>query len=355
MKMNRFTSRFRLMGIFLFSLLLLHHTNLVYGADIEPSISFSFDENDERIIAIENTEGTLTQITDFKDFSFTSGKVDNCLYLDGSYGLELNIGRLNPKSYTISFWVKPSEINAHTPILSIVKGDFEDNNYSTVLLDENWLQPNITSIYTDDAGSSSYSAGISGALNSDIWTHIAIVVDGTGSLEEYFDNMSLYIDGEYACDGLMLKNICNNDSNFIIGINPYSDSFKGYIDDLLIFNTALTAEDILSVYNLDNASSQKPNDNDGHGTKPGGNSDRPGHHHGTESGNIFDDIIDIDQGSLPDVDNSSLSSYLDPGLAAGMEYKTDVYAETALVFALIFAIISLCCFLNYIKKRRNQY
>lgn len=355
MKMNKFTSRFRQISIFLIFIILLHPTNLVYGADIEPSMSFSFDENDDRITAVESSDGTLTQKTDFNDFSFTSGKINNCLYLDGSYGLELNMGRFNSKSYTISFWVKPSEINAHTPILSIVKGVFEDNNYSTVLLDENWLQPNITSIYTDETGSNSYSSGISGALNSNIWTHIAIVVDGTSSLEEYFDNMSLYVDGEYACDGLMLKNLCSNDSKFFIGINPYSDAFKGYIDDLLIFNSALTAEDILSVYTLDNNSSHKPDDNDGYGTKPGGNSNRPGHHHGSNSGNIFDDIIDIDQGSLPDVDNSSLSSYLDPGLAAGMEYKTDVYAETALVFALIFAIISLCCFLNYIKKKRNQY
>lgn len=354
MEMNKFTSRFIIAPILIALLLMLAPAQLTYASDTKPAISFSFDEDNNNISAVQNIGGTLTQLQENNQYTYEDGLMGKCLYLDGSYGLKLDLGRFNSKDYTITFWVKPSEITAHTPILSIVKGDFEEKNYTTILLDENWLQPNITTIYTDATGSSSYSTGISGALNDDMWTHIAIVVDASASDEEYFDKMSLYIDGEYTCDGLMLKNLCNSNSNFWVGINPYSEAFNGYIDELLIFDNALNAEEIMSIYDTDEPSTDVPVIDNNHNFRPDGNN-RPGNQHGNQSGNIFDDIIELDQGSLPDTDNSPLSSHLDPGLAAGMEYKTDVYAETAAIFAMILTVISLCCFLTYKKKKHNQY
>lgn len=340
--------------------LLLYPCIPVYADDTKPVLSFTFDEDDKNVTAVTMSDGTLTEQAEWNGYTYETGKIGKCLYLDGTYGLKLNTGRLNAQSYTISFWVKPVDITAHTPILSIVKGSFEELNYSTVLLDENWLQPNITSIHTDENGSSSYSAGISGALTPDTWTHIAIVVDCTTSEEEFFDDMSLYIDGEYICNGLMLKNLCSNTSDFWIGINPTSDIFNGYIDELYIFNSALTAEDVSSLYHKNGISDDTPDDTDNGKDKDkdkehnhnsnNSNNTRPG-----QSGNLFDDIVELDQGSLPDDSNSSLSSHLNPGLAAGMEYKTDAYADVALILAIILAFISVCCFLTYHKKKHNQY
>ena len=348
-----------LAGLTVFTLSLCQ-TDMVSGSQTEPVISFSFDENDENLTPVTNTEDALTDITDFNGYTFTEGQKGNCLYMDGSFGLKLNTTQLNTKDYTISFWVKPSEINAHTPILSIVRGEFSETNYTTVLVDENWLQPNITSIYTDDNGSSSYSCGVSGALTPDTWTHIAIVVDSSASDEDYFDKMLLYIDGEYVCDGLVLKNLCDGLSDFLLGINSSAETFNGYIDELYIFDNALSAEEISAVYNNnENTEDGKNHNGHGHGFSDNkDNNENPEHNNtdnNTQSGNIFDDIVKIDQGSLPDDDNSSLSSYLNPGLAAGMEYKTDAYSDIALIFSIILALISLCCFFTYIKKKRNQY
>ena len=339
-------------------LLLLSHmpADIIYGSQAKPVLSFSFDENDNAqkdMTAVFNQTGTLAEQPDFNAYTYAEGMKNTSLYMDGSFGIKLNTGRLNAPSYTISFWVKPTEITAHTSILSIVRGAFEESNYTTILLDENWLQPNITSIYTDENGSNSYSFGVSGALTPDTWTHIAIVVDSGNVAEDFFDKLTLYIDGEYICDGLALKNICNSTSSFLVGINPYSECYKGYIDELYIYNNALTADDILSIYNNNDSSTSDGNHH--HGGNITDNEDKNGNHHNEQSGNIYDDIIDIDQGSLPDSGNSSLSSYLNPGLAVGMEYKTDAYADTAFIFAIILAIISICCFLTYRKKKHNQY
>lgn len=334
---------------------------VVCAADAKPFLSFSFDGDDKNITAVTSLDGSLTEQPQWSGYSYETGKLGNCLYMDGTYGLKLNTGHLNSQSYTISFWVKPVEITAHTPILSITRGAFKEMNYSAILLDENWLQPNITSIHTDENGSSSYQTGISGALTPDTWSHIAIVVDASVSHEEYFDSMVLYIDGEYVCDGLMLKNLCNSTSDFFVGINPTADAFNGCIDELYIFNSALTAEEVSRLYSYDGSSSggtdidNNSGSNNEHHTGRNPNQSGGSHNNQSQSGNLFDDIVKVDQGSLPENSNSSLSAYLNPGLAAGMEYKTDAYADIAFILSIILAIISLCCFLTYRKKKHNQY
>lgn len=347
------------------STLFISSISTVYATDKTPVVSYEFDNNNSNISAYTNTDGTLTEVIESVDFTYRAGQLNECIYLDGTYGLRLDTDGLTTDNYTIAFWVKPSEITALTPIMSLVQGEFADNIYASVILDKNLFQPNITGIYTDNSDTLSYSCGVPGALNSSVWTHIAIVVNSSDN-DNIFDDMKLYIDGTYMCDGKLPKKLLSDNSSLWIGVDTSENTFVGCIDEFYIYDDALSNSDISSIYKLsspnndessteEEPSTEKPTatDKDNRPNRPDGN--KHNHSNNSQSGNIFDDITEIEQGSLSNTDSSSISTYLNPGLAAGMEYKTNVYSDIAFTFSIILAGLAICLLLTYTKKKRNQY
>lgn len=73
------------------------------------------------------------------------------------------------------------------------------------------------------------------------------------------------------------------------------------------------------------------------------------------SGNFFDDFIDHDKDNDNKIDED-YGSYTDElGLAAGIQSKTDVYSDVAVVIAAVLFIMSICFFIMYKKRIRNHY
>ena len=106
-------------------------------------------------------------------------------------------------------------------------------------------------IYTDDDGYMKYKiekedAGEdiiksdSSSLNDNSWHHIAITLDSSV--------MKMWIDGAIQSETLSLTGTPRGDSVIWIG-GGRLQAWEGYVDDVRIYNCALTTENVLAIYN----------------------------------------------------------------------------------------------------------
>jgi len=184
---------------------------------------------------------------------FKDGKNDKALYLDGTYGVLLDTEAVGD-TYTLAFWVKPESLSIYGPIIQIGSDLLSENLSAT------WL--NITKCPGDWGGEQSviwsrnettgawpwYGAGYVIPLNE--WTHIAVVVDGkTPGTEANTVASKLYINGELVRTGNVATGTFEGDAKAYVGINCWDALFKGYLDDIKIYNTVLTDDEIKTAMN----------------------------------------------------------------------------------------------------------
>lgn len=85
-----------------------------------------------------------------------------------------------------------------------------------------------------------------GSIPFDAWTHVVATYDG--SIKR------LYVNGEQVSSVVCSANFLSNTQYFEIGRNTSSQDFCGYIDEVVIYNHALTADEVVAQYNADGAS-----------------------------------------------------------------------------------------------------
>lgn len=163
---------------------------------------------------------------------------------------------LNPQSFTICLWVKRDGTNANNYMVSFNRW----NGYKFQLQSGNlpFLTVQTTSGYhdVDDGGTAIDSAGV--------WRHVAVsftpgtekfyiqgrlirTVAVTGTPIPVPSGIDLSIGNELPKSAYNLTN--TNDPNYFWG----ADYFVGALDDIRIYNTALTDAQILSIYTDENS------------------------------------------------------------------------------------------------------
>ena len=143
---------------------------------------------------------------------------------DGDYlEIETNIPSFN--NYTISLWAKPASSGTYEAMFSSY-----DNSSNGFQIDLDGSNFHIRK-----------SSGGNIVLNTaqlEVWTFIAFTYDGTNSIG-YIDNETLVIDPVGTTEF----------NRFRIGRNRNGNTyFTGEIDELRIYNRALTASEISSLY-----------------------------------------------------------------------------------------------------------
>jgi hypothetical protein len=264
----------------------------------------TFDGDDEGYTAIVQTDNVGDndgatyglEATDVS-FSYTDGPVGQALYLDGSYGLDLGLEATNTDTYTISFWVNADRLATYGPTLQLGYniGKNSDNGYNVT-----WL--NVTQCEWGDSTSENagkefpivWSRNVASdaedgtvcwpwmcAFDDQIygkreWAMVTIVCSGESQESplgtttvgaQYYINGQLVYDSqdnyengtyfEYTWDATLAPNIMQpGDDTFeaYFGINYWDTVFKGFIDDLYVFDQALTAGQVQSLYELGDAS-----------------------------------------------------------------------------------------------------
>ncbi|MDD6639174.1 MAG: hypothetical protein PUE81_10455 [Lachnospiraceae bacterium] len=240
-------------------------------------------DNDGANFGLADTDAT---------FQYVTGPVGNALYLDGSYGLDLGLEATNTDTYTVSFWVNADRLATYGPTLqfgyNIGKAADAGNNVSWANVTQTEWGTDGAKIFpivwsrneASDAAADidcwpwlySFDDSIHGKRE---WAMVTIVCSGeeqTGPTGNKTVGAQLYVNGqltydsqdnyangsvfEYTWDATLAPNLMKPDGSKFesyFGINYWDTVFKGFVDDLYVFDSALTAGQVLSLYQLGDA------------------------------------------------------------------------------------------------------
>ena len=172
--------------------------------------------------------------------SYTNGQVGQCFVLDGASGaVELGGGWFNLQQFTWSLWVNPGDGQmAYADLLD----NYHTTSVSWPIQFQNYNDGTITRWQWGPNG------GVGGLVNFDLqngaWQHLVIARNGVNGTAVYLNgtlvgtNTASY--GPIPYDG----------SEFLyLGRHAiFGRYFHGLVDELMVFNRALTATEVSSLY-----------------------------------------------------------------------------------------------------------
>ncbi|WP_407673128.1 LamG-like jellyroll fold domain-containing protein [Paenibacillus alkalitolerans] len=165
---------------------------------------------------INNEGGTIT---------YSDGKSGKAAAFDGASGVRLPNGLITSNSYSVSLWVKPEQLTMFTTTFF---GARDSNNW--VSLVPSGPVGGQTMVWS---GSAWYDAVTGMTIKTGEWTHLAFSVDN--------GTIIVYVNGEQKFTGTNFPNVFTTvDSNFSLAVNWWDTPFKGLIDELRVYEGALT-------------------------------------------------------------------------------------------------------------------
>ncbi|KAJ9470659.1 Endoglucanase [Diplonema papillatum] len=198
-----------------------------------PVAAFTFDcQSLEDMIGDFNTAKSIeTDGTDGGSVSYGTGVYGHSLYLDGETGVRLP-DDLVGDNYTVAFWVKRQSTTEETTLWYGYKGN-------------DWCRFRVS-----DIGAGALRCGNTSAeptfefaipdfqLPVATWTHIAF------TFEDNTATVSLFVNGAFVGNMTDMPQLFAGGSSALGVNNTEADAFKGWIDEVLVFNTALTAAEL---------------------------------------------------------------------------------------------------------------
>ncbi len=147
-----------------------------------------------------------------------------------------------------SFWMKTSTVAAGYYVL-VAKWQADTNNEFFWQLNADELHFYVENSCTDNGGSS-YTTTDAANLTVNTWYHVVGVYDGTQGTSN--DRIKIYVNGAHSVStqaGDLPTSMPNCNSNVTIGGDTsYSRYFKGQIDEVRIYNRALSAAEVYELY-----------------------------------------------------------------------------------------------------------
>jgi hypothetical protein len=180
--------------------------------------------------------------------AYASGEVHQAFSFDGASASvnvpnspSLNVGG----QLTIDFWIKGDASNSFSGNQGLVATDFYGLE----------IENGPVAFYTSTTNGNSFSIA-SASISTNAWHHIAGTYDGS--------NINLYVDGVLQATAPQSGNISPMLANSFLTIGSEDGRsicpscvgtryFNGNIDEVEIFNRALTAAEVLSIYNAGGA------------------------------------------------------------------------------------------------------
>lgn len=241
-------------------------------------------DNDGATYGIEETEAT---------FAYAAGPVGQAIYLDGSYGLDLGLEATNTDTYTVSFWVNADRLSTYGPTLTmgynVGKAADAGNNVTWFNVTQSEWGENSAKIFpivwsrneASDAADGTdcwpWMYGFDNEIHGKReWAMVTIVCTGeeqTGATGAKTVGAQYYVNGvkvydsqanytsnayfEYTWDASLAPNLMQpGDSKYeaYFGVNYWDTIFKGFVDDLYIYDVALTPGQVASLYTLGDTS-----------------------------------------------------------------------------------------------------
>ena len=171
--------------------------------------------------------GTLANGATFTD----SGKVGPAFSLDGTDDFvsipSINIG----SNFTVELWIYPTRSASYEELVS---NNYTSGNFGSLYFLSNHIE------YWQGNTFRSITPVNSVPLNA--WTHLALVYDG--------NRVQLYLNGVASgSPSAVHGETFNNPLRFGSAVMAASANFQGRLDEISLYNTALSAADVLSIFN----------------------------------------------------------------------------------------------------------
>lgn len=207
---------------------------------------WTFDENIENLVydfSRNSNNGTLNDDDPNNEDEntpprFTQGRFSSALSFDGIDDF-VNLGNdtifdLGTRSFTITFWIRPrSQFNSEASILE--KGSYGSSGYSIRFLNST---KTIAFYYASSEGwSGEFAPQVIVSPNE--WSYIAVVVNQSAGRGMSYKN------GVLVSEKALPEYYSNTESNLYIGKSAY---YRGDIDEIKIYDTALNSQEILEDY-----------------------------------------------------------------------------------------------------------
>ena len=266
----------------------------------EPVVHITFDGEDEGYTAITNGEkdgldeealalldGANKTIIPAEgvEFRYGEGPVGQALFLDGTYGLDLNLEPTNTDTWTVSFWVNASRLSDYGPTLQIGynvgRSDAAANVTWMNVTQTNWNPKYFPTIWSRNVASGTWPwmapfAEGGAMIGKREWALFTIVCSGEEQVSPSSGTTvgaQLYVNGQlvydsqdnyengtyfaYTWDATLAPNIMKPDEGVpfetYFGVNYWDTIYKGYVDDLYFFDVALTADQVAQLYAMGNS------------------------------------------------------------------------------------------------------
>ena len=167
--------------------------------------------------------------------SFTSGVSGQAAVFDGNSGIRLPNGLLsNAASYTVSLWLKPDQL---TEFSSAFFGARDGNAWVSLLPKGHGWVGNATMLWS---GTAWYDAGTGSNIAIGQWSHLAFTVSNGA--------VKVYINGSSRFSGSGFPHIFNNNAAvFALGVNWWDTPYKGAMDELRVYQRALSDAEIAAL------------------------------------------------------------------------------------------------------------
>lgn len=172
---------------------------------------------------INNTGGTIT---------YAAGVRGDAAVFNGASGVRLPDGLIAGNTYSVALWVRPDQLTFFTTTFF---GARDLNSWVSIV-----PQGPVGGQTMVWSGTAWYDATTGTTIKTGEWTHLAFTVQ-EGTVTVYIDGAQKFSRGDF-------PNVFTTTSGtFGLGVNWWDTPFKGQIDDLRVYESALSAADVAAL------------------------------------------------------------------------------------------------------------
>ncbi|USX23806.1 LamG domain-containing protein [Oxalobacteraceae bacterium OTU3REALA1] len=158
----------------------------------------------------------------------------NAAVFNGASGVRLPNGLISSNTYTVAMWLKPAQLTAFsTTFFGARTGD----SWISLLPKGHDGVGGATMLWS---GTAWYDAGLGMNIPVGQWSHVAFSVKNGA--------VNIYVNGAKRYSGVNFPNVFTTTTGvFALGVNWWDVPYKGSMDDLRIYGSALTDGEISSI------------------------------------------------------------------------------------------------------------
>jgi len=165
---------------------------------------------------------------------YAPGIVGNAARFDGTSGIRLPNGLIDDRDYSVSIWLRPDVITTHTTTFF---GAADPEHWVSVVPSGNDFVGGGTVVWS---GSDWYYASTGMNIETGDWSHVVFTVNA--------GVISVYVNGVLRFSDTGFPDLFANPGGvFSLGVNWWDPPFRGLMDELRIYDEALTAAQVAAL------------------------------------------------------------------------------------------------------------